>query len=514
MLVFHASNGDSIEYKLWEQNRKATLERERAFANALDPFLDSVDERRDDEVEALKAKRFTDIKARLMQLGWEEIDCHVTHYPLLRDWQKLVAQPKPLTDRIWDNIFPKLVPILTTNRNERLARERKQRRRDRIVRIRSLLAEFEDSIRRFVELKTVTMPGPSATAVLPFPGQKAALKLSVVRSILRQDVSGDRAAELFDERRAELERDVDIWRHRLEEELGRMVDKAGGTGIEALLNIAKRHWDFTEWDYSSTIFTEQSTQYLNGVSSQKVLRADSVFQLGGPTKSFKTCCFYPDVVHALQARLNSSQPQSPFDDTDESDSDEGYGVDGYRKSLNLSGVSGFGEGKRAAKRLLRCLGRPHAAYLEMKAIGERFACQRCWVRKPMGWAEIVGPPCLFQGAVEHYANSHPGHNTTKCWFAHRGTRFNNEHETPEDKAADEVADKKESRVNRRRFLIEETDTMPVVQSGSPMPESSSARPLVKILSFEEAEEALAAASAPRPVRCRICESVAENNDDH
>lgn len=34
-----------------------------------------------------------------MANGWDEVDCHVTHLPLFRDWEKLVSQPKLLTNR-------------------------------------------------------------------------------------------------------------------------------------------------------------------------------------------------------------------------------------------------------------------------------------------------------------------------------------------------------------------------------------------------------------------------------
>ncbi|KAG8702019.1 hypothetical protein FRC08_003751 [Ceratobasidium sp. 394] len=510
----YASTGDSAGFKVWEQSQKALLAKQRAFTDALGPFLDSVDEKRDDQVEELKTKRFAAIKARLVQIGWEEADCHITHYPLLRDWQKLVAQPKPLTDRIWDNILPKLVPILTTNRNERLARERKQRKRDRIVRIHGLLVELRDSMRQFVELDNVSLPGPPVTAVLPFPNRKAAFGMPVVKSILREDVSGDRVAELFDERREELVRNVEAWRYRLEEELGKMMDKVNGSGLMSLLAGTKRYWEFNEWDSSSTRFTEQSTKHISGISTRKVLRADSVFQLGKPGNWSTTCYFYPNVVDVLQEQLESKQPPVVFYNPDESDGDEGYDSDGRRQPLDLSGVSGHADGKRAAKRLLRCLGRPHAAYLEMKAIGQRFMCGRCWMRKPMGWAEIV----------EHYANSQPGFNTTKHWYAHQGIKFNNEHETLEDKLADDAAAREESQTKRRYRVpspmqVDEAELqsgrMPVVRSDTTLvPESQSARPLVKILSFEEAEEALVAASVPGLVKCRICESVAESKNDH
>ncbi|KAG9124320.1 hypothetical protein FRC07_012043 [Ceratobasidium sp. 392] len=367
-------------------------------------------------------------------------------------------------------------------------------------------------MRQIIEIDATNQPGLSATTVLPFPNRKAALGMPVVRSILKEDVSEDRAAVLFNERRAEIIRNVESWRYRLEEELGKMIDRANpGRGLASLLDTSKRYWEFNEWDGMSTKFTEQSKGHVGGMFSRKVLRADSVFRLGGPGSWSKACQFYPEVIHVVQAQLDSNL--SPALDTDESDGDEGYDSDGQRKPLNLSGMTGYGDGRRAAKRLLRCLGRPHAAYLEMKAIGERFMCQRCWVQNPMGWTEIV----------EHYANAHPGYNTTKYWYAHQGIKFNNEHETPEDKVADKAAAQQESQAKRRyrlpNPLVEVTDfqsdVMPVSQSATTLvPESNSARPLVKILSTEEAEEALAAASIPGPVKCGICESVAESNDDH
>ncbi|QRV72612.1 hypothetical protein RhiJN_00626 [Ceratobasidium sp. AG-Ba] len=522
-MYLHANTGDTAGFQRWQQQRQAALAKQREFANALGPFLDSMDEKRDDEVEDIKAKRFVAIKERLMQIGWEEVDCHVTHYPLLREWQKLVAQPKPLTNRIWDNILPKLVPILTTNRQQRLIRERKERARDRVVRMHGLLTELEDSMRPVIEFQGEGSEGPTTTAALPFPNRRAALKLPVVRGLLKEDVSGDAVAEMFGAKREDVVRGVRNWRYRLEEELGQMIYRAG-EGYAGLLGVTRYAWEgVSRWDLTSTTFTPDSLEHINP-ATQKALRADSVFEIGKP-KEFNwspVCHFYPDVIHLHQAQLEQ-QHSIDVQNTADSDVEDGYESDVKHKPLNLSGISGHAPGKRAAKRLLRCLGKPHAAYLEMKAIGQRFVCERCWVKKPMGWAEIV----------EHYANSQYSSNTTKHWFAHQGIKFNNEHDTAEDKISHETAsaiEKDEAwTARRRRYPGIGTVSPPGAekaesQSGTSIPTEkntgtettvtepeSVTKPLVRILSLEEAESALKDESG-EVVRCGICEAVAEGDD--
>jgi hypothetical protein len=82
----------------------------------------------------------------------------------------------------------------------------------------------------------------------------------------------------------------------------------------------------------------------------------------------------------------------------------------------------------------------------------------------------------------------------------QGIKFNDEHATPEDRI--------ESR------SVEAKAEKPATAKDSELgPELKPMKPLVTILTVEEAEEALAKESFPQ-VRCGTCESVADNDEGH
>jgi hypothetical protein len=64
-----------------------------------------------------------------------------------------------------------------------------------------------------------------------------------------------------------------------------------------------------------------------------------------------------------------------------------------------------------AKPLLKNMGMPDVAYMELKALGAGFTCGRCYTRKRMTWEDIVtsfSPTltvCLCIGQVEHYGET-------------------------------------------------------------------------------------------------------------
>ncbi|KAG8725510.1 hypothetical protein FRC09_013749 [Ceratobasidium sp. 395] len=85
-------------------------------AMCLDAFLDGMKGDRASEIQQLKDERKLDIEERLYDAGWtsEDID-----FPTetRSQWNKLVLRPQPLTDRMWSNLYPKLVLLLEANRN-------------------------------------------------------------------------------------------------------------------------------------------------------------------------------------------------------------------------------------------------------------------------------------------------------------------------------------------------------------------------------------------------------------
>ncbi|KAG9118938.1 hypothetical protein FRC07_006285, partial [Ceratobasidium sp. 392] len=115
---------DDSAYAEWEEDWKKQLEERYQHAASLDKFLNDMEEDRADELQQLKEERMTSIEERLYEDGWTSEDMD---FPAetRSQWNQLVFRPQPLTDRIWSNLQPKLIPLLEANRdrNEQLAEE-------------------------------------------------------------------------------------------------------------------------------------------------------------------------------------------------------------------------------------------------------------------------------------------------------------------------------------------------------------------------------------------------------
>ncbi|KAG8734631.1 hypothetical protein FRC11_003831 [Ceratobasidium sp. 423] len=100
------------------------------WVGELTKFLDALEAKKEDEKELLRTRR-VQIKERLLALGWESGDLKIhPRCEVVMEWDDLLEmpeQPKPLTDRIWKNLYPKLKPLLETNREDRLERARLKR---------------------------------------------------------------------------------------------------------------------------------------------------------------------------------------------------------------------------------------------------------------------------------------------------------------------------------------------------------------------------------------------------
>lgn len=490
-LVFDlAARGEIATLEKWKQERIAQLKKQAEFVRALVPFLDALDDQRDDEIEELKAQRFAAIKAKLMECGWEEVDCHVTHLPLLREWEKLVAQPKLLTNRTWENIKPKLEPILRANRQARLIRERNQRREDRKTRLCQLVADIGVAGRRVIELAPEhEQPSGPETIVIPFPNHKQALKLQAVRDILKEDVSGDVAEEKFMAVRERVLSQLDVWRRSVAEKLCNKL--MAGSSYSSIL--APSAWRARRSPLPpvviSTQFTDQSQPHIQGHDIRKILRADSVFQIG----TDQTCWFFPDVVEMTQAILPVQEHNygSPFDsDGEDEDSKTEYYNWRYELPpvLDLSRVYRHSAARRAAECLLACLGKSDAAYLEMKALGRRFVCGRCWVKTPMTWAEIL----------EHYSQLvvYNWPYPTVHSFQQKGIERKEEHvlfKEPEFLGSKSPAENSSGDTPGEDDAKERRDTRP-------------APPLVRLVTLEEAEAAENDSLSPKFL-CGVCDAV-------
>ncbi|KAH7343976.1 hypothetical protein B0J17DRAFT_198169 [Rhizoctonia solani] len=387
-----AAEGDAIKADEWQEARLQQVDKEKRFALELVAYLNRMEAEKDERIEQLKRERFAAVKARLVEDGWEEADCEVDfdeedgHGSLQREWDRLVFQPKPLTNRAWDNIKPKALSIARAYRAYRLEGERNYRARERQIKLGELVATIGDEEPQIIQLapehdQSSIQP---ELLILPFPTMTHALKLRTLRQLAEEDISSSLAEEKFIAQREAIVQDLRNWQSLVAMELVEKLKPRDILGFSDLL-VCQMPWradrrSLAEPVELSTAFTAEANQYLSDHDIRTLLRADSVFEF----YDYPTCYYFPEVIEIVQEELlppPSYIPPRPLDERRE----EVYGI----SPLNLRGVHAHRLGRKAAKRLLACLGKPNAAYLEMNGYGKRFVCGRCWIKTPMTWVEMV-----------------------------------------------------------------------------------------------------------------------------
>ncbi|KAF7316507.1 hypothetical protein MIND_00169900 [Mycena indigotica] len=129
--------------------RKAFIESIAEHAEVCLSWLDGAKDRRQKEKQLVQKKRFDDIKAKLMALGYEEKDMQVIR------WQTSVQQATPLTERGWKILRPSLETDVRDAKEKRLKAEQQQllaKRRKIVVQL------YEDHKRTLVPNQWRTLP--------------------------------------------------------------------------------------------------------------------------------------------------------------------------------------------------------------------------------------------------------------------------------------------------------------------------------------------------------------------
>ncbi|KEP55695.1 hypothetical protein V565_001510 [Rhizoctonia solani 123E] len=500
-----AAEGDAVKTDEWQEGRLQQISKEKMFGLKLLNYLNRVEEEREEKIQELKEERFAAVKARLMAEGWEWIDCQVDfddedgYSVLQREWDRLVLQPKPLTSRTWENIKPKVLSIAKAYRSYRLEAEKNYRTLERRVALGDLVTAIGDEEPRVIRLAPEHDQSSNQleSLTIPFPKRSHALKLRTLRQLAEEDISSSLAEERFMSQRQEIIHDLRNWQSSVAAELVKKLRPRNITGFNELL-VCRMPWRTNRQPPAkpvelSTVFTAESDQYISDHDTRTLLRADSVFEF----YDYPACYYFPEVVEVVQGELLSPPsyiPHRPFDE------DHGY-VYGI-SPLNLRGVHAHRLGRKAARRLLACLGKPNAAYLEMNGYGKRFVCGKCWIKTPMTWVEMVGYSRVDRFATYRHIISQVAHYsryTTYNWnfrivysLQTTGIVCREEHGELEDhnpttQIGDDIIDGQS-----------ETDVNP------PAP----IRPLVRLLTVEELSslenEPLSAQFA-----CGICEQVAD-----
>ncbi|KAG9122879.1 hypothetical protein FRC07_000560 [Ceratobasidium sp. 392] len=388
--------------------RKAWIEDRVRYAYELEIFLANIAETRLKELEELKSQRREDLKSRLEEAGWEESDWTFP-WQIARKWATLVEGPKPLTDRVWQNLYPKMIPYLEKNREFQTERFKSDRRRQRERRMRALLVAMKKQgvllkVNRAV-IRGGTTPSTSndlepyydsddnlpseaedsdghmvlfaghreplkVVISRPFPPMADALALPIVQELLEDDGDANALEDRFEESREEVEQVLWTWGETVEHELVDILklsvahdedgdhkdteDKEENQESDDPDRLKESKSNAPPVDLGFELPIEYSG-FLDSLTPEAriLLRADSVFRVADDEQA-PLPLYYPELFAILQDRT-SGWFGNDFDYCRQNRPKLGYEWD-------TSQVKGYSDGVKAAKVLLQELGRPDATH--------------------------------------------------------------------------------------------------------------------------------------------------------
>ncbi|QRV84692.1 hypothetical protein RhiJN_12708 [Ceratobasidium sp. AG-Ba] len=345
----------------------------------------SIEKSRGKELIDVRRKRRETIVRRLIDLGWTNRDmmCDREH---VKSWRALVEVSKPLTERIWTNILPKLTLLLEENRARHLEDDRLARRIKHCDYIDEFLIGMkysENPLEPIAKALGAQLPvrpdlnapfdilAPEDPAELifgnPFPNTQLALTWDCLADLIEREIPI-----------GELERELDARKDRIRSKI-----LEWRAGIERQL-VEQYRSEFDHGDKDPIVTVRGSSQVTSSLSPQLrlLLRADTVFMKCEVTaqenssESRRLDCrgytyYYPSLVCNLRDIFDYDEPlESPDFDSQ-----------CYREYAGLGII---------IKSLLQSLGMPDAARIELLDMGARFVCGRCADGKPVTWDEAIG----------------------------------------------------------------------------------------------------------------------------
>ncbi|KAG8682348.1 hypothetical protein FRC09_016831 [Ceratobasidium sp. 395] len=354
---------------------------------------------REDELGAIKQQRREAVAERLKVLGWTDRDMDF-YGPEAKPWRALVEAPKPLTDRVWTNILPKLTPLLEENRKENLAYDKKKSRVARRTRVDKFLMEMKYTAhpyRSMLDALGVGVPSlpdldGRSTMVKqaliskhlpaipnPFPRTHIALNWACLNDLSEMDMSISEVETKLEERKTQIEERVQQWRTSIERRLVEKIESGNNIDGDVILSVR-----------GST----DSTAHLSR-DARILLRADTLFKREGDEsvdailQRFK---YYPSPV-CSGAEIFNEDVRYPYTER--------------KDKLDFSPWVRDTKAQKIAKSLLRDLGMPDIGHIELKLMGSRFVCGRCIDRIPSTWQSMI---YHYIGELQH-------------WDAEKGSMF-------------------------------------------------------------------------------------------
>ncbi|CCO37852.1 hypothetical protein BN14_12012 [Rhizoctonia solani AG-1 IB] len=291
------------------------------------------------EIKKLENQFRDDVVKRLEELGWEDD----IRFASGREWLKLVFQRRSLTDRIWNNLYPKLQNLLETARIYRL-KYLPGWRKEVII---------ELWTRKHLELRTQVavyhrhMPialNPASVRLVPPVSE--ALSWECIKQVIDAASTNPRICSTHLKTSCRLvgkweviHPSVEAWRRNVESKL------AGRLRGDKVFESDSAHSTNQTWISGQPVSQDLDV----------LLRADSVFQFSDNIVRYFPGDFLEISSTPLQELVNTpvALPSS------------------------IEEARPFVLARKLAKSLLRYLGYPNATHLGLNARGERFVCGAC-----------------------------------------------------------------------------------------------------------------------------------------
>ncbi|EUC60505.1 hypothetical protein RSOL_348630 [Rhizoctonia solani AG-3 Rhs1AP] len=362
--------GDEDALRQWKEERRKLVEAKKKNAAPLENWLVKRERERARDRNDLKVVNKKEIESRLIKLGWEQRDFVCYDGWRRKQWDAMVLTTRTLTDKVWDNLLPRLLGHLEINHDDRLERERNRRRG---TRSNAVYDWFETTRNQLPVYARATPTGESPvsaehTASAPtywrfdrdsdpqvlhqsFPTTSQIYEWSEYKMLIDEDVPHEQFLIDFEGKKPEFQQWITNWRLELEAHL------------IATLSDDIHPPNFGLSPFTMTVGTSEDVQPINTLPEdiQKLLKADAIFTTS-PLHDHSAPYFYPHSFNQFAG--------------------------------NITKVVHHSKAREIAQALLRDLDMPDASYLGLRALGKTFLCGRC--------PQAVAATYSWGGIISHY----------------------------------------------------------------------------------------------------------------
>ncbi|KAH8814485.1 hypothetical protein DL96DRAFT_414053 [Flagelloscypha sp. PMI_526] len=145
LIAYYSQPQDSCA--TWLSEQKTAAEDKLAFAEACQVWLAELNNSRRNNLDDLRTQRYTQIVARLRDLGWgQDLDAMDTFERYEFRKLKFVKRPQALTDRMWENMRHEVVEFMEQFRTVNHQRRTRENRDARLQILSNARAQYRNSV--------------------------------------------------------------------------------------------------------------------------------------------------------------------------------------------------------------------------------------------------------------------------------------------------------------------------------------------------------------------------------